>query len=506
MGKISSAAVEEEEEEESPLVTNDDEHHQAIISTASLSAAVSSSSSSEEEDPISQQKQLQQQQGDLVHRTGTRWTAVAHIITAVIGAGVLSLAWAVAQLGWIAGPLSMMAFAGITYVSATILCDCYRYPDPEVGPRRFRSFLDAVHHYLGERSQKAGGVLVQANLFGTAIAYTITSATSIRAIRESNCYHKEGHQAPCNSYGDGYNMLAFGVVQVVMSQIPDFHNMEWLSILAAIMSFAYAVIGFGLGFAKVIENGEIKGSMTGVPAANTADKIWLAFQAIGDIAFAYPYSLILLEIQDTLKSPPAENKTMKKASVTAIFITTFFYLACGCFGYAAFGVATPGNLLSGFGFYEPYWLIDFANACVLLHLVGAYQMYAQPVFAYGEAWFTSKFPDSNLVNKHYNLSLPSSKHVTLTALRLCFRTAYVAVSTGIAMSFPYFNQILGVLGGLNFWPLSIYFPVEMYLVQRRIGAWTKEWVLLRAFSLGCLIVSILALMGSIQGLFSAKFG
>ncbi|CAI0540868.1 unnamed protein product, partial [Linum tenue] len=384
---------------------------------------------------------------------GTRWTAVAHIITAVIGAGVLSLAWA------------------------------------------------------GERSHKAGGVLVQANLFGTAIAYTITSATSIRAIRESNCYHKEGHQAPCNSYGDGYNMLAFGVVQVVMSQIPDFHNMEWLSILAAIMSFAYAVIGFGLGFAKVIENGEIKGSMTGVPAANTADKIWLAFQAIGDIAFAYPYSLILLEIQDTLKSPPAENKTMKKASVTAIFITTFFYLACGCFGYAAFGVATPGNLLSGFGFYEPYWLIDFANACVLLHLVGAYQMYAQPVFAYAEAWFTTNFPDSKLVNKHYNLSLPSSKHViTVTALRLCFRTAYVAVSTAIAMSFPYFNQILGVLGGLNFWPLSIYFPVEMYLVQRRIGAWTKEWVLLRAFSLGCLIVSILALMGSIQGLFSAKFG
>ncbi|CAI0540867.1 unnamed protein product, partial [Linum tenue] len=435
---------------------------------------------------------------------GTRWTAVAHIITAVIGAGVLSLAWAVAQLGWIAGPLSMMAFAGITYVSATILCDCYRYPDPEVGPRRFRSFLDAVHHYLGTYVREFFFLIIPYVYASATLVYVMDGWMEYRAIRESNCYHKEGHQAPCNSYGDG-------VVQVVMSQIPDFHNMEWLSILAAIMSFAYAVIGFGLGFAKVIgtvsENGEIKGSMTGVPAANTADKIWLAFQAIGDIAFAYPYSLILLEIQDTLKSPPAENKTMKKASVTAIFITTFFYLACGCFGYAAFGVATPGNLLSGFGFYEPYWLIDFANACVLLHLVGAYQMYAQPVFAYAEAWFTTNFPDSKLVNKHYNLSLPSSKHViTVTALRLCFRTAYVAVSTAIAMSFPYFNQILGVLGGLNFWPLSIYFPVEMYLVQRRIGAWTKEWVLLRAFSLGCLIVSILALMGSIQGLFSAKFG
>ena len=79
-------------------------------------------------------------------------------------------------------------------------------------------------------------------------------------------------------------------------------------------------------------------------------------------------------MQDTLKSPPPENKTMKRASMVAIFVTTFFYLCCGCFGYAAFGNDTPGNLLTGFGFYEPYWLIDFANACIVLHLVGGYQV------------------------------------------------------------------------------------------------------------------------------------
>lgn len=78
--------------------------------------------------------------------------------------------------------------------------------------------------------------------------------------------------------------------------------------------------------------------------------------------------------KDTIKSPPQENKTMKKASVIAIIVTTFFYFGCGCFGYAAFGNSTPGNLLTGFGFYEPYWLIDFANACIILHLIGGYQV------------------------------------------------------------------------------------------------------------------------------------
>lgn len=61
---------------------------------------------------------------------------------------------------------------------------------------------------------------------------------------------------------------------------------------------------------------------------------------------------------------------MKKASSIAISVTTFLYLCCGCFGHAAFGNDTPGNLLTGFGFYKPYWLVDFANACIVPHLVG----------------------------------------------------------------------------------------------------------------------------------------
>lgn len=79
-------------------------------------------------------------------------------------------------------------------------------------------------------------------------------------------------------------------------------------------------------------------------------------------------------VKDTLRSPPPETKTMKRASVISISVTTFFYLCCGGFGYAAFGDDTPGNILTGFGFYEPFWLIDFANACIVVHLVGGYQV------------------------------------------------------------------------------------------------------------------------------------
>jgi Transmembrane amino acid transporter protein len=77
-------------------------------------------------------------------------------------------------------------------------------------------------------------------------------------------------------------------------------------------------------------------------------------------------------LKDTLKSPPSENKTMKKASLYGIGVTSIFYVSIGCIGYAAFGNDAPGNLLTGF--YEPFWLVDLGNIAVLIHLVGAYQV------------------------------------------------------------------------------------------------------------------------------------
>ncbi|KAH7866393.1 hypothetical protein Vadar_019763 [Vaccinium darrowii] len=52
------------------------------------------------------------------------------------------------------------------------------------------------------------------------------------AIQKSNSYHKKGLEASCE-YGDiVYNyMLLFGAVQIVVSQIPDFHSIAWLFII-----------------------------------------------------------------------------------------------------------------------------------------------------------------------------------------------------------------------------------------------------------------------------------
>jgi hypothetical protein len=46
-------------------------------------------------------------------------------------------------------------------------------------------------------------------------------------------------------------MILFGLMQAVLSQIPDFDRLWWLSTVAAIMSFSYSSIGLGLAIMKV---------------------------------------------------------------------------------------------------------------------------------------------------------------------------------------------------------------------------------------------------------------
>ena len=76
------------------------------------------------------------------------WTARAHIITAVIGSGVLSLGWGMAQMGWVAGIGTLLIFSFITLYTSSFLADSYRSPDPLTGKRN-HTYMEAVKANLG---------------------------------------------------------------------------------------------------------------------------------------------------------------------------------------------------------------------------------------------------------------------------------------------------------------------------------------------------------------------
>ncbi|KAH6786788.1 amino acid permease 4 [Perilla frutescens var. hirtella] len=113
----------------------------------------------------------------------------------------------------------------------------------------------------------------------------------------SNYFHLKGHN---NSYEISRNpfMIEFGVLQIDLSQILNFDQIWWLSVLVAVMSFTYPTIGLGLEIVKFAENGKIRRSFTRVRVGVVTEtqKIWKGFQALGAIAFSYFCTLNLIDI------------------------------------------------------------------------------------------------------------------------------------------------------------------------------------------------------------------
>ncbi|KAJ0680907.1 putative amino acid transporter, transmembrane domain-containing protein [Helianthus annuus] len=430
-------------------------------------------------------------------RTGTWQQASAHIITTVIGSGVLSLSWCFAQMGWIPGVSTLLFFCVISLFTSILLTDSYRSPDPVFGTRN-STYMNAVKATLGMQQYKLCGIAQMGVLVGITIGYTTTTAISMAAIYKSICFHQHGHQADCHVSNNPL-MIIFAIIEIILSQVPNFHELSPLSVIAAIMSFMYSTTGIVLSIARIAGNGVGKTSLTGIPIGNNGltamEKMWRVLSAIGDIAFAFSFSFVLIEIQDTLKSSPPENKSMKKAATVGIFVCSMFYMMCGVLGYAAFGNDAPGNFLTGFGFFDPFWLVALANLCVVIHLLGAYQIIAQPIFGFMEEWARKRWPENRVIRKHYTMG-----GLEFSLFRLIGRTTYVVVMTIIAMLFPFFNDFVGLIGACTFWPLSVYFPIQMYIAQFNIPRLSCAWICLQLITVACFIVSLVAAIGSTRGL------
>ena len=93
------------------------------------------------------------------------------------------------------------------------------------------------------------------------------------------------------------------------------------------------------------------------------------------------------------------------------------------------------------------------------------QVFCQPIFAFIEGWSSGKWPESDFITKEYSII---NGKITFNFFRLIWRTSFVILTTVLAMIFPFFNDFVGLLGSIIFWPMTVYFPVEMYIAQKKI--------------------------------------
>ncbi|KAL9256952.1 Lysine histidine transporter 1-like protein [Drosera capensis] len=360
-------------------------------------------------------------------RNAKWWYSAFHNVTAMVGAGVLSLPNAMAGLGWGPGVVILVLSWIITFYT--------------------------LYHELGQYAfgDKLGlWIVVPQQLIvevGVDIVYMVTGGTSLQKFHDL--------LRPDVKIKKTYFIMIFASAHFVLSHLPNFNAISGVSLAAAVMSLSYSTIAWGASVHKGVQ----PNVSYSYPSHSSAGKVFDFFNALGDVAFAYAGHNVVLEIQATIPSTPEKPSKgpMWRGVIVAYIVVALCYFPVALIGYWAFGNTVSDNILQSLE--KPTWLIAMANMFVVVHVIGSYQIYAMPVFDMLETVLVTK------------LNFKPS-----WILRFVTRNVYVAFTMFIAITFPFFGGLLGFFGGFAFAPTTYFLPCIMWLAIYKPKKYSLSWI------------------------------
>ncbi|CAJ1958487.1 unnamed protein product [Sphenostylis stenocarpa] len=382
------------------------------------------------------------------NRKAKWWYSTFHNVTAMVGAGVLGLPYAIAQLGWVPGVFMILFSWVLTFYTLWQLVEMHEL----VPGKRFDRYFEMGEHIMGP---KKGFWLVMPQQLtvqvASTIVYSVTGGKSLKKFFELLRVSSMG------GIRQTYYILFFVVVQIMLSQTPNFHDLKAVSSLAALMSILYSLVAFLMSMVEGVKDHQPR--HYGVRSHTTAGIIFDAFNALGTIAFAFAGHSVVSEIQATLPSTEEtpSKVPMWRGVVVAYSIVISCYISVAVSGFWAFGSAVDDDVL--ITLEHPAWLIAISNLMVFVHVLGSFQVFAMPVFDVMERTLVEK------------LNFTRSK-----ILRIVSRSLYVCVVGIIGMCIPFFGGLLGFFGGIAFTSTSYIIPGVLWLEATKPKRWSFHWL------------------------------
>ncbi|CAH1414889.1 unnamed protein product [Lactuca virosa] len=364
-------------------------------------------------------------------RNAKWWYSAFHNVTAMVGAGVLSLPYALSQLGWGFGITVLVLSWVITLYTLWQMVEMHEM----VPGKRFDRYHELGQHAFGEKLGLY--VVVPQQLIvevGTCIVYMVTGGKSLQKFQQSIC-------PDCKPLRTTYFILIFASVHFVLAHLPNFNSISGVSLAAAIMSLR-AVIQRLLG--------------------------WL--HGKGELMMMWT---IVQEIQATIPSTPEKPSKgpMWLGCVVAYIIVAICYFPVAIIGFYVFGNTVDDNIL--ITLEHPPWLIASANMFVIIHVIGGYQIFSMPVYDMIETFLVK-----------------SVKLKPSGVLRFTVRTLFVVITTFIAITFPFFGGLLGFFGGFALAPTTYYLPCIIWLIVRKPKRWSITWCI----NWICIVIGVLIMI------------
>ncbi|KAJ6949334.1 lysine histidine transporter [Populus alba x Populus x berolinensis] len=445
-----------------------------------------------EADEVARQKAIDDWLPITSSRNAKWWYSAFHNVTAMVGAGVLSLPYAMSELGWGPGVAVLILSWIITLYTLWQMVEMHEM----VPGKRFDRYHELGQHAFGEKLGLY--IVVPQQLIvevGVCIVYMVTGGKSLKKFHDIVC-------STCKPIKQTYFIMIFASVHFVLSHLPNLNSISGVSLAAAVMSLSYSTIAWSAS----IDKGVQPDVQYGYKASSKIGTVFNFFSALGDVAFAYAGHNVVLEIQATIPSTPEKPSKgpMWRGVIVAYIVVALCYFPVALIGYWMFGNSVSDNILITLD--KPVWLIAMANMFVVVHVIGSYQVQIKPYLSlssllqidiYCRFFNIIFFPTMQIYampvfDMMETLLVKKLNFRPTMILRFFVRNFYVAFTMFVGISFPFFGGLLGFFGGFAFAPTTYFLPCVMWLAiykPRKFGlSWWANWICI-VFGVILMIVS-----------------
>ncbi|KAK9861705.1 hypothetical protein WJX84_001624 [Apatococcus fuscideae] len=381
---------------------------------------------------------------------GTWWSMAAGVFLANMGVASLTFPYAMASMTWVGGIIA----GGIAYFAS--FYTLYLMLDLHVvGDRRFNRYRELGEFAFGRVGRFLVAVVQYSMAVGINIAYTLLAGQAAKAFYDELC----SYGSSCPPYGQSAWITTIGAIVLLLCFMPDMSSLNLTSALGTVTTIGYTAVIVGASIAAGLKQEKATGHHAewNLDGRSHVAGILGAWAALGTLIYPYGTHIVALEMQAQIPEPSFRPAFVGSAlgyglAGVCLFITGFA-------GYWAFGADTSQTILFGStvrtkaamsgSIPGPRWVLALGDILVVASLLLQFQLFMMPTFDAIEG----------ALRRHV-------KKVNAW-MRYGCRIGFVVGITIVAISLPFFGDIIALIGALSAVPDAYIVPAWTYQRVRK---------------------------------------
>ncbi|KAI8815895.1 transmembrane amino acid transporter protein-domain-containing protein [Fimicolochytrium jonesii] len=373
-------------------------------------------------------------------------------VNILMGVGILSLPFAFQITGWVVGLTILMTCAGLTHHTANLLRHCLDYmpPAPSLASslrpllqsktstpyRRAMTFGDIGEIAFGSRGRNMISVIFCLELSAAGVALVILASDSCTAIFPS---------------WNGTIVKCVAVLIALPLTLPN--SLKWAS-YASLVGIVALINLLAIILYDGLTTTETPGSLI-VPAQTYLwPRSWEAVPlSFGLIMAGFAGHSVFANIYRDMIEPTHYPKMLKRTYI----IVTIVYLFIAGAGYAMFGDFTMPEITQNLPLVPSYnrSITHMTLWLTTINPLTKFPLNLNPINVQIENILLAALPPNTL-------GLPTTRPLPLLP-RTLLRSLTAATILTIAICFPTFHSIMGLLGSFCAFSVCVVFPSSCYL-------------------------------------------